>query len=733
MFKDLISITHYQFNESSWRVIQCQHIFPRFCLYKIASKPHVGTQPENLMQESDLIKSGGFFVMPTNLLQQHSGTDERSQELAKRCGGAFISSTGSFTLGSGGNNGAFQQMDSNRDENMQQTDCAFAETGTMSFNPYSGNAGGFQQLSAKKYNDAYVGGRDAPENLVQTHQDADLTEEEKAARGGTFISTTGSFTVASPNRGGFQQLTAKKYDDAYLGGRAAPENLAQTNQDADLTEEEKAARGGTFISSTGSFTLSSGGNAGGFQQLTAKKYDDAYLGGRDAPENLAQTDQDADLTEEEKAARGGFISTTGSFTLSSGGNRGGFQQLTAKKYDDAYLGGRDAPENLAQTNQDADLTEEEKAARGGAFISSTGSFRLSSGNTGGFQQLSAKKYDDAYLGGRDAPENLVQTNQDADLTEEEKAARGGPFMSTTGSFTLSSGGNRGGFQQLTAKKYDDAYLGGRDAPENLAQTNQGADLTEEEKAARGGGFISTTGSFTVASPNRGGFQQLTAKKYDDAYLGGRDAPENLVQTDLDADLTEEEKAARGGGFISTTGSFTVASPNRGGFQQLTAKKYDDAYLGGRDAPENLAQTNQDADLTEEEKAARGGPFMSTTGSFTLSSGGNRGGFQQLTAKKYNDAYLGGRDAPENLAQTNQDADLTEEEKAALGGAFISTTGSFSLASGNHGGNSFLVQQKHDDAYVGGRDVPEGPRKNKTKFDHKNSCLIPFSTTMLILP
>merc|ERR1712199_72190 len=101
---------------------------------------------------------------------------------------------------------------------------------------------------------------------------------------------------------------------AFLVGSFAAEEvqeLGNTNTDAmkdtSMTAEaddaadmgEDVGRRGGFLSTTGSFTLSSGGNRAG-------------------------NDEEDELGEDDGVGRrGGFLSTTGSFTLSSGGNRAG--------------------------------------------------------------------------------------------------------------------------------------------------------------------------------------------------------------------------------------------------------------------------------------------------------------------------------------------------------------------------------------------------------------------------
>jgi len=71
---------------------------------------------------------------------------------------------------------------------------------------------------------------------------------------------------------------------------------------------------------------------------------------------------------------------------------------------------------------------------------------------------------------------------------------------------------------------------------------------------------------------------------------------------------------------------------------------------------------EDSDDLGEDQGRRGGAFLSTTGSFTLSSG-NRAG------------------------NSEEDEDELGEGQGRRGGAFLSTTGSFTLSSGNRAGNS----------------------------------------------
>merc|ERR1711934_328433 len=85
---------------------------------------------------------------------------------------------------------------------------------------------------------------------------------------------------------------------------------------------------------------------------------------------------------------------------------------------------------------------------------------------------------------------------------------------------------------------------------------------------------------------------------------GNDDSTNGVATSLDADDSAEYDdmgegvGARRGAFLSTSGSFTLSS-------------------GG-----NTRQGNEEEDELGEGVGARRGAFLSTSGSFTLSSGGN---------------------------------------------------------------------------------------------------------------
>merc|ERR1712167_308683 len=81
--------------------------------------------------------------------------------------------------------------------------------------------------------------------------------------------------------------------------------------------------------------------------------------------------------------------------------------------------------DLSAQDDDAELGEGwASAQRGGAFLSTTGSFTLSSGNN---------------FGGGEEDED--------ELGEGTGFGRGGAFLSTTGSFTLSSGSSFGNFEE----------------------------------------------------------------------------------------------------------------------------------------------------------------------------------------------------------------------------------------------------------------------------------------------
>merc|ERR1712070_433024 len=80
--------------------------------------------------------------------------------------------------------------------------------------------------------------------------------------------------------------------------------------------------------------------------------------------------------------------------------------------------------DLSAQDDDEGLGEGTGFGRGGAFLSTTGSFTLSSGNN---------------FGGNEEDED--------ELGEGTGFGRGGAFLSTTGSFTLSSGNNFGGNEE----------------------------------------------------------------------------------------------------------------------------------------------------------------------------------------------------------------------------------------------------------------------------------------------
>jgi len=160
----------------------------------------------NFIQERELIENGGFFVMPNNLQQEEASVATSSANLQNAQEEESLLSP---RTGSGGRvlGGHF----------------------TMS----SGNAGGFMQLSAKKYDDAYIGGNNLQqeEATLDNLQHAQEEESRLSPRGsgGAFLhNPVPSFTMTSGNNYGFMQLESKKYNDAYVGGRASPEiNLAQ--------------------------------------------------------------------------------------------------------------------------------------------------------------------------------------------------------------------------------------------------------------------------------------------------------------------------------------------------------------------------------------------------------------------------------------------------------------------------------------------------------------------------
>merc|ERR1719181_2364669 len=100
-----------------------------------------------------------------------------------------------------------------------------------------------------------------------------------------------------------KELTPQQSLDRNI--RSLKDSVDAVNQDPidddDDVGEDAGRRGGAFLSTTGSFTLSSGSNTAG------------------------NDEEDDELGEDDGVGRrgGAFLSTTGSFTLSSGSNTAG--------------------------------------------------------------------------------------------------------------------------------------------------------------------------------------------------------------------------------------------------------------------------------------------------------------------------------------------------------------------------------------------------------------------------
>merc|ERR1712118_233109 len=98
--------------------------------------------------------------------------------------------------------------------------------------------------------------------------------------------------------GSFAAEEVQELGNTNTDAMKATSMTAEADDDADDMGVDVGRRGG-FLSTAGSFTLSSGGNRAG-------------------------NDEEDELGEDDGVGRrGGFLSTTGSFTLSSGGNRAG--------------------------------------------------------------------------------------------------------------------------------------------------------------------------------------------------------------------------------------------------------------------------------------------------------------------------------------------------------------------------------------------------------------------------
>merc|ERR1712046_390690 len=100
-------------------------------------------------------------------------------------------------------------------------------------------------------------------------------------------------------------------------------------------------------------------------------------------------------------------------------------------------------------------------------------------------------------------------------------------------------------------------------------------------------------------------------------------------------------------------AYAVTEVQELGNTDATASNHESADLSAQDDDEGLGEGTG---------FGRGGAFLSTTGSFTLSSGNNFGPGEE------------------------EEDELGEGTGFGRGGAFLSTTGSFTLSSGNNLGN-----------------------------------------------
>merc|ERR1719409_1678909 len=94
-------------------------------------------------------------------------------------------------------------------------------------------------------------------------------------------------------------------------------------------------------------------------------------------------------------------------------------------------------------------------------------------------------------------------------------------------------------------------------------------------------------------------------------LGNNDAGDDHVDADDDDSIGEDMGVGRRGGFLSTTGSFQLSSGG-GGRRGANLQGRGSGFQGNFE---------EDDDLGEDMGVGRRGGFLSTTGSFQLSSGG----------------------------------------------------------------------------------------------------------------
>jgi len=215
------------------------------------------------MQEAELIKHGGVFVVPKRLEQQNADLVEENG--AKRGGSGCLSTTGSFTAASGGNvMGSFLDQTS-KDSNLQQADCG-SSTGSFTLSSGMNGMGGFlEQQSSDTSSDHLQQEEQGRRGGGQTYltptgslnwshgtnrvgnfldqkssgvSSEHLQQEQQGGRGAS-LSTTGSFTVAS----GINQM-----------GHDFDQKSAETISDH-LEQISVGRRGGSFLSNTGSFYM----------------------------------------------------------------------------------------------------------------------------------------------------------------------------------------------------------------------------------------------------------------------------------------------------------------------------------------------------------------------------------------------------------------------------------------------------------------------------------------------
>merc|ERR1712196_311510 len=108
------------------------------------------------------------------------------------------------------------------------------------------------------------------------------------------------------------------HDDSHESANldAGDDNVVSHDDDDSIGEDMGVGRRGGFLSTTGSFQLSSGGGR---------------RGGHGSGEEMYEDELGEDMGV---GRRGGFLSTTGSFQLSSGGGRRGGHGSGEEMYED---------------------------------------------------------------------------------------------------------------------------------------------------------------------------------------------------------------------------------------------------------------------------------------------------------------------------------------------------------------------------------------------------------------